>query len=143
MKKFVRLGELHRMHRKTSLTMVGMTMLRTMHCLNPTQHIVRCSRAALATVVNSLGHVAHLDDLLARKLEAILASFGHHMCLERSQSLTSTRVTDYSNRKQLVQSWEHVEYSEHKARFFGLLLVMSSKHILITHTLKPLPRGMD
>ena len=86
--------------------------------------------AALATVVNSLGHVARLDDLLARKLEAILASFGHHMCLERSQSLTSTRVTDYSNRKQLVQSWEHVEYSEHKARFFGLLLVMSSKHIL-------------
>jgi hypothetical protein len=40
-------------------------------------------------------YAGHVDDPVARKLEAILASFGRQMRLERSQALTTTHITDY------------------------------------------------
>jgi hypothetical protein len=55
----------------------------------PTRHEV--FRAA--SVINR--YVEHLDDPLARKLEAILASFGCQMHLEESRSMSPTRLTDY------------------------------------------------
>ena len=48
-----------------------------------------------ASVINR--HVGLLDDPLARNVEAILASLGRQMRLNRSQSLIPTRVTDYFN----------------------------------------------
>lgn len=46
-----------------------------------------------ATVITR--YVEHINDPVARNLEAILASFGRRMRLERSQALTSTHITDY------------------------------------------------
>jgi hypothetical protein len=46
-----------------------------------------------ASIINR--YTEHLDDPLARKLEAILGSFGRQMRLEKSQSMTSTCLTDY------------------------------------------------
>ena len=40
-------------------------------------------------------YAGHVDDPVARTLEAILASFGRQMRLERSQALTTTHITDY------------------------------------------------
>ena len=40
-------------------------------------------------------YVGHVDNPIARKLEADLASFGRQMRLERSQALTTTHITDY------------------------------------------------
>ena len=48
-----------------------------------------------ASVINR--HVGLLDDPLARDVEAILASLGRQMHLNRSQSLIPTHVTDYFN----------------------------------------------
>ena len=48
-----------------------------------------------ASVINR--HVGLLDDPLACDVEAILASLGRQMHLNRSQSLIPTRVTDYFN----------------------------------------------
>ncbi|KAI0249196.1 hypothetical protein BJV78DRAFT_1130098 [Lactifluus subvellereus] len=42
-------------------------------------------------------HVECHGDPLSRKVDAILASFGRQMHLERSQSLVPTCVTDYFN----------------------------------------------
>lgn len=49
-----------------------------------------------ASVINR--YAEHIDDPVARKLEAILASFGHQMRLERSRALTTTHITDYFHR---------------------------------------------
>ena len=46
-----------------------------------------------ASVINR--YVERVDNPVARKLEAILASFGRQMRLERSQALTTTHITDY------------------------------------------------
>jgi hypothetical protein len=40
-------------------------------------------------------YAGHVNDPVARKLEAILASFGRQLRLERSQALTTTHITDY------------------------------------------------
>ena len=40
-------------------------------------------------------YIEHVDNPVARKLEALLASFRHEMRLERSQTLTTTQITDY------------------------------------------------
>ena len=40
-------------------------------------------------------YVGHVDNPIARKLEADLASFGCQMRLERSQALTTTHITDH------------------------------------------------
>jgi hypothetical protein len=40
----------------------------------------------------------HVDDPVARKLEAVLASFGRQMCLEASHSMVSTRLNEYFTR---------------------------------------------
>ncbi|OAX34269.1 hypothetical protein K503DRAFT_699038, partial [Rhizopogon vinicolor AM-OR11-026] len=55
----------------------------------PTHHEV----FQAASVINR--YVEHLDDPLARKLEATLASFGHQIRLEESRSMSPTRLTDY------------------------------------------------
>ncbi|OJA14623.1 hypothetical protein AZE42_13790, partial [Rhizopogon vesiculosus] len=55
----------------------------------PTHHEV----FQAASVINR--YVEHLDDPLARKLEAILASFGRQIHLEESRSMSPTRLTDY------------------------------------------------
>ena len=46
-----------------------------------------------ASVINR--YTEHIDDPLARKLEAILGSFGCQVRLEKSWSMTSTCLTDY------------------------------------------------
>jgi hypothetical protein len=46
-----------------------------------------------ASVINR--YAEHIDSPAARKLEAILASFGRQMWLDRSQALTTTHITDY------------------------------------------------
>ena len=50
-----------------------------------------------ASVISS--YVNTLDSTFARKLEVALASFGHQICLEESQSMTATHINDYFTRK--------------------------------------------
>ncbi|KAI0250672.1 hypothetical protein BJV78DRAFT_546810 [Lactifluus subvellereus] len=77
-------------------SMVGMTTLRTIHCLNPIQHIVTlCEVFQAVSVINR--YVECHGDPLACKVNASLVSFRCQMHLERSQSLVPTRVTDYFN----------------------------------------------
>ena len=52
-----------------------------------------CEMFQAVSVVN--GYVEHVDDPITRKREAILASFGRQMRLEKSQALTTTCITDY------------------------------------------------
>jgi hypothetical protein len=42
-------------------------------------------------------YVEHVDNPVARKLEAILASFERQIQLEQSQILATTHITDYFN----------------------------------------------
>ncbi|KAG2354157.1 hypothetical protein BDR07DRAFT_1494994 [Suillus spraguei] len=56
----------------------------------PTHHEV----FQAASVINR--YIEHLDDPIAHKLEAILASFRHEIHLEESRSMSATHLTDYS-----------------------------------------------
>lgn len=49
-----------------------------------------------ASIINR--YIEHLDNPLARKLEAILASFGRQIHSEESRSMSSTHLTDYFTR---------------------------------------------
>ena len=60
---------------------------------SPEPHPTYCEVFRAASVINR--YVEHIDNLVARKLEATLASFGHQIRLERSQTLTTTQITDY------------------------------------------------
>ncbi|KAG1904072.1 uncharacterized protein F5891DRAFT_946562, partial [Suillus fuscotomentosus] len=55
----------------------------------PTHHKVFQS----ASIINR--YIEHLDNLLACKFEAILASFRHQIYSEESRSMSSTHLTDY------------------------------------------------
>ncbi|KAF8230442.1 hypothetical protein L208DRAFT_1281930 [Tricholoma matsutake] len=52
-----------------------------------------CEVFQAASIINR--YVECVDDLIMHKLEAILASFGHQMWLERSRALATTHITDY------------------------------------------------
>ena len=52
-----------------------------------------CDMFQAVSIINR--YVDHIDAPVARKLEAVMASFGCQMRLERSQTLTPTHITDY------------------------------------------------
>ena len=51
-------------------------------------------RDALAASMTLQRYVADINDSFARKLEAILASFGRQVRLEESRTMRSTQITD-------------------------------------------------
>jgi hypothetical protein len=50
---------------------------------------------ALAAVSTLLKYIADLNEPYACKLEVVLTSFGHQMCLDVYNSLQSTTLTDF------------------------------------------------
>src|SRR5271168_967704 len=52
-------------------------------------------REALAAVSTLSKYIADLDESFARKLEVVLMSFGRQTCLDASNSLRSTTLTDF------------------------------------------------
>ena len=67
MKKFVRLcwqPEMHSLRKGPLASMVGMMLLRTMHCLNTIQHIMRCFRQHLISIGMLDFSVIHLHVML-------------------------------------------------------------------------------
>ena len=50
-----------------------------------------------SSIVNKF--ISKVNDPSAHKLEATLSLFSNHICVEQSQSLTSTKITQYFNHK--------------------------------------------
>ncbi|KAJ3734885.1 hypothetical protein DFJ43DRAFT_1062044 [Lentinula guzmanii] len=61
-----------------------------------TAPLVRPSRCqALQAVATLQSFIGAMDEPYARKLESILASFGHQTCLEESHYMVDSRMTDF------------------------------------------------
>jgi hypothetical protein len=74
-----------------------MMILRTTHQLNVEPLPTHREMLEAASIINK--YLKTLNGLLAWKLTTDLMLLSHQMCLERSQAIKSTYITDYPTHK--------------------------------------------